>query len=40
MFLENIRLPLVYILSKSGEDPSRMFAGEGGPEEQTNVFIT
>jgi methylmalonyl-CoA mutase N-terminal domain/subunit len=38
MFLENIRSPLVYILSKSGEDPSRMFAGEGGPERTNKRF--
>jgi hypothetical protein len=40
MFLENIRSPLVYILSRAGEDPSRMFAGEEDQKEQTNVFIT
>jgi methylmalonyl-CoA mutase len=38
MFLENIRSPLVYILSESGEDPSRMFAGEGGPERTNKRF--
>ena len=24
---------------KEGEDPTRMFAGEGGQKEQINVFI-
>jgi methylmalonyl-CoA mutase N-terminal domain/subunit len=38
MFLENIRSPLVYILSKEREDPSRMFAGEGGPERTNKRF--
>jgi methylmalonyl-CoA mutase len=38
MFLENIRSPLVYILSRAGEDPSRMFAGEGGPERTNKRF--
>jgi methylmalonyl-CoA mutase len=30
--------PLVYILSREGEDPSRMFAGEGGPERTNKRF--
>jgi methylmalonyl-CoA mutase len=38
MFLENIRSPLVYILSREREDPSRMFAGEGGPERTNKRF--
>jgi methylmalonyl-CoA mutase len=28
----------VYTLLKSGEDPSRMFAGEGGPERTNKRF--
>jgi methylmalonyl-CoA mutase len=36
MFLENIR-SMVYI-KRAGEDPSRMFAGEGGPERTNKRF--
>jgi hypothetical protein len=32
MYQENFPLPLDCTLLKRGEDPSRMFAGEGGPE--------
>jgi methylmalonyl-CoA mutase len=38
MFLENIRSPLVYILSRERRRSSRMFAGEGGPERTNKRF--
>jgi hypothetical protein len=40
MFLENIRSPLVYILSREREKILLMFAGEEDQKEQINVFIT
>ena len=38
MYLENFPTQQVCFLSKEGEDPTRMFAGEGGPERTNKRF--
>ena len=39
MFLVSFPIPLDYIpFKRTGEDPTRMFAGEGGPERTNRRF--
>ena len=38
MYLANSHLLLDYFHLKEGEDPTRMFAGEGGPERTNKRF--